>query len=264
MKLCTLASGSSGNSVFLEHGNTRVLIDSGRSGKYIENALEAIGEKADAINAILVTHEHIDHIRSVGTLARRHNVPIFATRGTWEAIMRDNRISRIDEKHIKKFDLGEEFSIGDLGVHPFAIPHDAACPVGYRFIMGSEMAIVATDIGHFSEEVEDNVLLAKYAVLEANHDERMLENGDYPIHLKKRILSDRGHLCNRLSSEIAVKMVESGTEHIIFSHLSSDNNSPYLVQKEATSAFARHSIKENEDVRIIVAPRENISEMIVA
>ncbi|MDR1101717.1 MAG: MBL fold metallo-hydrolase [Clostridiales bacterium] len=262
MRFCALSSGSSGNSAFLEHKNVRVLIDCGRSGKHIEAALREIGENAEDLRGILVTHEHIDHIRGVGVLARRFNLPVYATCGTWEAMARSGQIGEIPERNVRRFNCGDEVDFGAFCAKSFRTPHDAAQPVGYRFELGAKSVVVATDIGHVSAEVEENIYGADVALLESNHDIDMLEQGEYPPYLKLRILGENGHLSNRAAAGIAAKMVKSGTSHLILGHLSEKNNTPELARREVFEAMDKIKAKVGQDVKIGVASRHCVSELI--
>ena len=264
MKICTLSSGSSGNSAFLEHKNTKILIDCGLSGKHIENCLKSIGEEPENINYILVTHEHIDHIRGLGVLSRKYNIPIFASHKTWKWMLMNNRIGNISTQNIREFQTGEEIFLKDISVKSFPTPHDAVDPHGFRFECDGHIAVLATDIGHISTEIENNIANCECAILEANHDEQMLTNGAYPEYLKERILSDYGHLSNRISAAFASKMVSNGTKHLILSHLSSENNTPTCVTTEMQKSFNQISAKSGSDFTFQIAPRYEPSEVITA
>ena len=175
-KLCTLVSGSSGNAVFLSHNGTNVLIDCGISGKQAASCLCDIDVEPSSIDYILVTHEHSDHTQGVGILSRRFDIPIIASRGTWNGM----NIGSIADKNIISFNNKCQMDVGGIGVTPFDIPHDAAEPTGYRFDLGNKRIAVATDIGHVNESVKMAVSGCEIVILEANYDADMLENGPYP------------------------------------------------------------------------------------
>lgn len=259
MKFCTLSSGSSGNCVYIEHNGFRILVDCGRSGKHIQGQMELIGEDAADVDAILVTHEHIDHIRGVGVLSRRYDLPVYATRGTWASIRREGKIGEFKAHNEREFISGDEIFLGDIAVKSFAIPHDAAEPVGYRFDLGSKICVVATDIGHISSEVEENIFGADIALLESNHDVQMLEQGEYPPFLKLRILGDRGHLSNRDAASVAARMVQSGTRHLILGHLSEQNNCPAIVREEMKRVMEKIGAKVGEDFTMEIAERHGVA-----
>ena len=262
MKLCTLSSGSSGNSAFLEHKGTRLLIDIGHSGKHIESCLDSIGEQPDAINYILITHEHIDHIRGIGVFSRKYNIPVFASHKTWNWIIENHKIGDIATANVREFQTGEELFLDNIIAKSFPTPHDAVDPHGFRFDCDGKIAVLATDIGHISKEVEENIYNSDVTILESNHDEKMLMNGEYPEYLKERILSDYGHLANRIASVVAAQMVEGGTQHLILGHLSNENNTPTLVQTEMEKSFNKISAKPNVDFTFQIAPRLSPSEVI--
>ena len=164
MKFCSLYSGSSGNSIFIASDNTRVLIDAGLAGKKIDEALKHIGEEASSIDGIFITHEHIDHIKGVGVLSRKYDIPIYAPHDTWVAM--ESTIGKIKEHNIKVMDRRSVVSIKDMDIKSFIIPHDAAAPVGYTINLDGKMASVATDFGTFTREIEDSIKdLACYAIM---------------------------------------------------------------------------------------------------
>jgi len=262
MKFCTLTSGSSGNSAFIEHKGTRLLVDCGMSGKHIESCLQSIGERPEAINYILITHEHIDHIRGVGVFSRKYNVPIYASTKTWDWILNRSAIGNIASFNVKTFQTNEEIFLDNISVKAFKTPHDAVDSHGFRFECDGKIAVLATDVGHISPEVEENILRCDAAIFEANHDERMLQEGEYPAFLKERILSDYGHLPNRISAQIASKMIENGTKHLIFSHLSKENNTPEKVNSEMEKAFDKIGAKSGQDFTFQIAPRMEASEVV--
>jgi phosphoribosyl 1,2-cyclic phosphodiesterase len=262
MKFCTLSSGSSGNCVFVEHNGFRVLVDCGRSGKHIETQLGAIGEDAGNISAILVTHEHIDHIRGVGVFSRRYDLPVYATRGTWASIRKGGKIGEFKAHNEREFISGDEIILGDMAVKSFAIPHDAAEPVGYRFDFGNQTCVIATDIGHISSEVEEHIYGADTALLESNHDVKMLEQGEYPHYLKLRILGNKGHLSNRDAAGVAAKMVQNGTKRLILGHLSEQNNCPNIVRDEIHKVMGRIGAKVGKDFDLEIAERHGVAEAV--
>jgi len=176
----------------------------------------------------------------------------------------NNRIGNISTQNIREFQTGEEIFLKDISVKSFPTPHDAVDPHGFRFECDGHIAVLATDIGHISTEIENNIANCECAILEANHDEQMLTNGAYPEYLKERILSDYGHLSNRISAAFASKMVSNGTKHLILSHLSSENNTPTCVTTEMQKSFNQISAKSGSDFTFQIAPRYEPSEVITA
>ena len=205
MKFCSLYSGSSGNSIFIASDNTRVLIDAGLAGKKIDEALKHIGEEASSIDGIFITHEHIDHIKGVGVLSRKYDIPIYANDNTW-AVMEKN-IGKIKEHNIRIMDRRSSIAIKDLEIRSFNIPHDAIAPVGYTVSSGGKNASVVTDFGVFTEEIRDNIIDSDIILLESNHDINMLRMGPYPYNLKLRVLGENGHLSNEDCGNAIVSLI---------------------------------------------------------
>ena len=194
LTLCPLFSGSSGNSVYIACGGVRILVDAGVSATRVEANLREIGVDIRDIDAILVTHEHVDHIRGLGVLCRRYGLPVYANEGTWDGILQKE--SGIPQRCVRTFVTGENFYIGGVDISPFHIPHDANDPVGFSLNAQGLKCGVATDIGHISDEWMNAVSGCQALVLEANHDVEMVQRGPYPFKLKRRILSRNGHLNN--------------------------------------------------------------------
>lgn len=198
---CTIASGSSGNSLFMGTKHTKILIDAGVSGKRILEGLEKLSLTGDQIDALFITHEHIDHVKGAGVFSRKFDVPIYATMETWDAM--EGILGKIAPRNKRFVYEGEPCVINDLCVKPFAIPHDAAAPVGYSVFAGEKKITVATDIGHVTDTIRENITDSDILLLESNHDEDMVKKGRYPWNLKQRILGERGHLSNRTAGRIA-------------------------------------------------------------
>jgi phosphoribosyl 1,2-cyclic phosphodiesterase len=262
LRFCTLVSGSSGNSSLVAAGSTKILVDSGRSGKHIESCLRNVGTAPEELDCILVTHEHIDHTASVGIMSRRYNIPIYTTYGTWEGMQNANMLGRIDEANKNIINSLTPFVIKDIEITAFPIPHDAAEPVGYIFKTPKACAVVATDMGYLCDEAKDALYGADIVLLESNYDIDMLQNGGYPYPLKQRILGANGHLSNKDSALFAVRLAESGTRHIVLGHLSQQNNTPECAMSEVAREFASNGIKIGRDVNISVAPRHGAGELI--
>lgn len=257
MNLCSLRSSSSGNAILVYNQKTKILTDCGISGKIAENALIEAGISPLEISALLVTHEHIDHIKGVGILSRRYNIPIFANEKTWNEM--HGIIGNIDEKDIKIIKNYEDFEIGDIGVKSFEIPHDAADPVGYSFFSDNKKISVATDIGVLKKSLFSAIQKSDIVLLESNHDINMLDIGSYPFPLKQRIKSDIGHLSNDDAGKAAEFLVRMGTENIMLGHLSKENNYPLLAFKTVENILNNADIKVGKDVKLKVAGRDEIS-----
>ena len=260
MRVCTLTSGSSGNSTYVSDGRTSVLIDAGLPGKRIEEQLDGIGVSGRDIDAIFVTHEHDDHITGVGVLARRFDIPVYANRATMEYLDSMGKLNRIMPEKLIVFENNVSFICGTFVVKAFPIPHDAADPVGYRFTSGSVSVAISTDIGVITEDIRQGTLGCSVVLLEANHDVEMLRNGPYPYPLKKRILSDHGHLSNEVSASYACELAQNGTKTIILGHLSEENNRPELAFEAVTKGLKEKDLLDS--CRVILAPRYSHGEMI--
>ena len=241
MKFCSLYSGSSGNSIFIASDNTRVLIDAGLAGKKIDEALKHIGEEASSIDGIFITHEHIDHIKGVGVLSRKYDIPIYANDNTW-AVMEKN-IGKIKEHNIRIMDRRSSIAIKDLEIRSFNIPHDAIAPVGYTVSSGGKNASVVTDFGVFTEEIRDNIIDSDIILLESNHDINMLRMGPYPYNLKLRVLGENGHLSNEDCGNAIVSLIKSDKKkQIMLGHLSGTNNHPDLAYQTVVDVHSANGI----------------------
>lgn len=249
----SLISGSSGNASLITYKNTIILTDCGMSGKKLEASLGELDISGADISAILVTHEHIDHTRGVGVVSRKYGIPVYATSETFE----NAQIGNISDKHIINPD--EDFEIGNIGIHAFSISHDAANPVGYSFFTGSKKTTVATDTGVITDKIAENILGSDEILLESNHDVDMLMYGSYPYSLKKRILSDCGHLSNDCASSVCVELLKSGTKKIMLGHLSDENNTPEIAYETAKNAFEKAGAKVGGDITLSVAGRYKIT-----
>jgi phosphoribosyl 1,2-cyclic phosphodiesterase len=251
-----LFSGSSGNATLVYSGRTKILIDAGISGSRLEEALRNAGEDIRDVRGILITHEHNDHIAGAGVLSRKHDIPIYATDGTWQAGTR--KLGNVHSRHIRVIDKAE-FYINDLLIEPFAIPHDAADPVGYCVSCGNRRVAVATDMGWFPQSVEYRLHACDLVLLEANHDLSMLVSGRYPRSLKDRIRSRKGHLSNDEAGAAAVKLVAAGVTSILLGHLSRENNDEPIAYRTVTDALLAQGITPGRDMSLGVAFRDQVT-----
>lgn len=255
LELYSLISGSSGNSSLVTDGKTHILIDCGTSGKRIFNALSELCIPPEGISAIVVTHEHIDHTKGVGVVARKLKVPIYATGGTHRTM----NAGVIPDDCIYHINADIPFAVGDIEITPFEIPHDAAEPCGFTFTDGFTKAALATDIGEMSKNILSRLYGSKQIILESNHDIDMLRYGDYPFPLKQRILGSHGHLSNESASYAALQLVKNGTEHIMLGHLSEHNNLPEIAMMETFNRLTDNGIRVGTDVTLQVAQRYEIT-----
>lgn len=260
IKFCSLYSGSSGNSLFISDGNTKLLIDAGLSAKKIIAALQSIGENPEEISAILISHEHIDHTRGVGILSRKFHMPIYANEKTWATM--EKEIGPVEACNKIAFETGIQFSIGEIGIKAFPIPHDASEPVGFNFFTQDKKITTATDIGHINQEVLSCLELSDLILLESNHDVEMLKIGPYPYPLKRRILSEIGHLSNEMAGKVVAYMAEKGTKFFFLGHLSKENNFPELAFQTVCNAVTEKQIAIGKDIMLEVALRDRVSRII--
>jgi phosphoribosyl 1,2-cyclic phosphodiesterase len=234
VKFCVLASGSSGNAALLATEKTRILVDAGLSMKELGKRMAAVGENLEDIDAILITHEHSDHIAGLPVLARRLKKPkpFFLTRLTGPAIDWDESVPVLEP-----FQAGANFQIGDIEVQSFSIPHDAIDPVGFCFEAQGVRIGIATDLGYIPESVKYHLRRVHVLLLEANHDIEMLKVGPYPWSVKQRVMSRVGHLSNLVMSDYLMEELDTCTEHVILGHLSEHNNHPEIVRDAASRAL---------------------------
>ena len=263
MRMCSIASGSSGNCIYVGSDDTHLLVDAGISKKRIEAGLEKLEIKGDELEGILVTHEHSDHIQGLGVFSRKYGVPIYATPGTIEGIKSCSGLGKLPEGILHPITVDQKFTLGDITIDPFAISHDANEPSGYRMECCGKSAAVATDLGTYNDYIVKKLENLDAVLLEANHDVHMLEVGGYPYHLKRRILGDRGHLSNELSGRLLCDILHDNLKHIVLGHLSKENNYAKLayetVKLEVTLS---DNIYKGEDLDMAVARRDMISEII--
>ncbi|MCR4436313.1 MAG: MBL fold metallo-hydrolase [Clostridiales bacterium] len=260
IKFCSLFSGSSGNSIFLSANGTKLLIDAGLSARKIVEALYSIGEEPSKLNAILVTHEHIDHIRGAGVLSRKFNLPVYANENTWEQMERE--IGPMNVKNKMVFNTGREFEVGEVCAKAFSIPHDAAEPVGFNFFIQDKKITTATDIGHINRELLQHFERSELLLLESNHDIEMLKVGPYPWHLKMRILGERGHLSNEMAGKVVAYLAEKGTRRFLLGHLSKENNFPELAYQTVCNELSEKKIIPGWDVTLDVVLRDRVGKVI--
>lgn len=254
LRFSPLYSGSSGNAVYVGCDDTHLLVDAGLSGSKIVQGLECMGVDPKKLSALLITHEHIDHIRGVGVLSRKFNLPVYATEGTWLA-MKD-KLGAIPERNVRVFEPHTNFFLGSIDILPFSTPHDAAASVGYAFECCGAKFALATDIGCVRDSWLKYVLGADAVLLESNYDPDMLQAGPYPFDLKKRILSRRGHLSNDDAGETAVKLIEHGARQILLGHLSKENNFPELALRTTETILRLSGIEPGTDADVRVALRD--------
>ena len=233
MQLTVFASGSSGNCALLSSGDTHVLLDAGISMRRTETALAQVGRKISEIAGVLITHEHSDHIAGLRMLLKYYRLPVYAPRTVANRLR--GMLPEI-EGCLRVVPVGEAFRVGGVSVLAFHTMHDTDESVGYR-VTGSGVFALATDLGCVTDEVMSGLRGADTVLIESNHDEQMLSYGPYPAHLKRRILSERGHLSNEACAQLARALAESGTARIVLGHLSRENNRPELAYETSRAAL---------------------------
>lgn len=251
-KFCSLYSGSSGNSLFVENDNAKILIDAGESAKKIVEALNSINVDIKDIDAILVTHEHKDHVKGLGTLSQKYNIPVYANNETWEAM--PDQSTKINDSNKNQFIAYEDFAIKDLIISPFKIPHDAANPCGYNISFKNEKISIATDLGHISEDILCKLEKSSFVLLESNYEPKMLDVSSYPYVLKQRIKGPKGHLSNKVAGETISNLINSGLKTVMLGHLSKENNFPELAYKTVVEELIANHFDENA-IKLSVANR---------
>ncbi|MDN4081389.1 MBL fold metallo-hydrolase [Paenibacillus polymyxa] len=230
-----LSSGSTGNATVVRNEDTTLLIDAGLSAKRIDELLKERDLSGEELDGILVTHEHSDHVKGLGAMARKYNLPIYANEKTWFAI--SNAVGQIADDNRRILETGATREFESLRVESFGISHDAAEPVGYSFYDGTEKLSVATDLGYVSDKVKQAISDADVLVLEANHDVEMLRMGRYPWNIKRRILSDIGHLSNEMAGAILSELLTGRTKRTYLAHLSRDHNMMELAKLTVRGAM---------------------------
>lgn len=263
MELFSIASGSSGNCICVGDMGCHVMIDAGISGKRIDAGMNEMGLKMQDMAAVLVTHEHSDHISGLGVISRKYGLPIYATQGTIDAICASSSVGSIDEGLFHPICPEEVFCVGDMEIYPMGVSHDAADPVAYLISRGKKRIGVVTDLGCYNSRMVAQLQGLDALLLEANHDVNMLQVGSYPYPLKQRILGDRGHLSNESSGQLLGQLLHDNMKHIMLGHLSKENNYARLayetVRLEVTLGDNPY---RGSDFPITVAPRSEVSERV--
>ncbi len=248
MRFSVLASGSTGNAIFVESGEHSFLVDAGLSGKQMEGLFQGIERKMSDLTGILVTHEHSDHIKGVGIVARKYKLPIYANEKTWTAM--NHLIGEIPTEQKFQFDMETVKTFGNLSIESFGVSHDAAEPMFYVFHEGQKKLVLITDTGYVSDRMKGIISNADSYVFESNHDVQMLRMGKYPWNIKRRILSDVGHVCNEDAAIAMSEVIGDRTKHIYLAHLSLDNNMKDLARMSVGQTLESRGIGLGEQVNL--------------
>lgn len=259
LRFCSFSSGSSGNSYLVRSEKTAILIDAGISGKKILEGLAYTGTAPGEVKAVMVTHEHSDHVQSLRVLHKRlPEMMTYSNLSTWECI-RD----RVPEGRHIAFESGDEFNVGDIHVRTFPTSHDAAESVCYSFFKGGSQVTVLTDTGYISEDIYNEIRGADLLALEANHDPNVLYMGRYPYYVKRRILGDKGHLSNDAAAECIVRLQteDAKRRRVLLAHLSKENNSPELAMMTIRNSLQEEDIYPGDELLLDVLLRDRVSDI---
>ncbi len=261
LKFCSLSSGSSGNALYIESNKTKILVDAGFSGKTIEKLLLDANILPETLDAILITHEHSDHVKGAGVLSRRYNIPILANEETWLAMLK--KVGKIDDKNIIVFKNDIDFTLRDLDIHPFSTYHDSANSCGFVLNKNNKKISILTDTGIINERMKKTISGSDIYLLEANHDINMLKNGSYSYNLKKRILSVRGHLSNEDCAYTLGELLTGKQEQVILAHLSEENNTEALAYNTVNHYLTGLGLDTTRDINLTLASRNSVSNEII-
>ena len=256
IKFISFGSGSDGNCYLLYTENDGMLIDTGVGLRKLRNYFNENKLSLSMVKRVLITHDHADHINSVGSFSNKYNVPIYTTQQVHDGINRNYSVSdKLKKENTKYLTKGETVQLGDFSVTPFEVPHDSSDNVGYKIVCGDVVFCLMTDAGYVTDEMKEYIKVANYLVIEANHDVSMLRDGHYSKYLKERISGQGGHLSN---NDAAQALVENATEclhHVWLCHLSNENNHPELARKTIESVLRDHGIIVGVDFQLDVLPR---------
>lgn len=262
MNLCSIASGSSGNCIYLGEEDGGILIDAGISRKRIVTGLERKGLSLDDIKAIFITHEHSDHISGLGPVLRKNPIPVYATADTVSAIWEKTNMNNISPELFHSIRPEEEIEAGEMLVRPFSISHDAVDPVCYTVEKQGKRAAVATDMGCFDDTIIRVLGQCDSVLIEANHDINMLQVGPYPYSLKMRILGNKGHLSNTSCADLIKEILHKDLKHLVLGHLSRENNFPQLAYRTVLDELEKTETWGTLDTRLMVASRDEPTELL--
>ncbi len=255
-EFCTLASSSSGNCAFLKADGESFLIDAGISCRAIVNGLKLLNAQPNELNAVFITHEHSDHIKGLKVFLKNYKIPVYSTPEVLNYLAKNDLVPADAVLREMKDNRCDDFSAQIIS---FDTPHDSVHSVGYRIHTKSGAVGIATDLGYMSDEVRENLYGCKTILIESNYDRAMLECGSYPYYLKRRIMSDRGHLCNDDCAGQLYTFIENSAEHILLGHISRENNLPHLAYATAVQALSECGARENTDFTVVAAPASEMS-----
>lgn len=257
LRFISFGSGSSGNCYYLATTTDGLIIDSGIGIRTLKRYFKDYGVTLNSVHNILITHDHADHIKSVGFLSNDYNIPVHTTKEVHDGIRRNYCVNKkVPTEQIRYIEKGVTYEVGEFKVTPFAVPHDSTDNVGYRIEYGDIVFCLITDAGCITDDMKYNISIANYLVMEANHDEEMVEGGPYPDYLKKRILSASGHLSNKNCAKVIAENMSENLRMIWLCHLSEENNHPELARKTVESVFRSYGIVIGKDLQMEVLRRK--------
>lgn len=256
LTIAPLFSGSGGNCIWIGDGKTSVLIDAGKSCAQIVREMKKIGESPENLSAILITHEHSDHISGIGAVSRKFNIPVYANEDTWEQTAK--KCGEIKAANIRVIDR-DDFYIDSLGIQPFELSHDAAHPFGYSVMSGKGKVTIITDTGIITNKLLKFAYGSDIVLLEANHDTDMLNQGPYPYPLKQRILSPKGHLSNETAAKATLQLAINGVRGILLGHLSETNNEYGLALNAVSEHLKQNGITAGKHISLKTALRDGVT-----
>ncbi len=256
LSIAPLFSGSSGNSIFIRSKSACILVDAGVSCTKIRGELQKLDVRMEDLSGILVTHEHIDHIRGLAIISKNYDIPIYANAQTWELLL--PKLPDMSAKNVREI-TAEDFYINDLCVQPIELSHDAACPFGYALVSRGKKVSVLTDLGHVTRKIIDAAAGSSIVLLESNHDVDMLSAGPYPYRLKHRILSGKGHLSNDAAAGAALELAKTGVKGIILGHLSQQNNLEELALQTVSGFLGSKGVQVGRHLAVTLARRDGIT-----
>ena len=253
LEFCNLYSGSSGNCLFVRTKHTKILIDCGTSHKKVCEGLNMIGESIDNIDAIFITHEHSDHIQSVGMTSQKYDIPVYANIETWNSMPKQEE--KVSSSNKMLFTNDNDIHFNDLIIHPFSTPHDAANPCGFSIHNGKKKISIATDLGHVEDRLLKELENSSFILLESNYDPEILKVSKYPFPLKQRIAGPNGHLSNNTAGKVISYLTKKDLKQVILGHLSKENNFPELAYQTVVEELMANNIDFNQ-LKINVASRQ--------
>jgi phosphoribosyl 1,2-cyclic phosphodiesterase len=262
LKFISFGSGSSGNCYYLYTETDGLLIDAGIGVRTLKKHFKNYGLQMTSIHHLLITHDHADHIKSVGSISNDYSVSVYTTNSVHNGIENNYCVrKKINNGCVKVIEKDKSFQLGDFKVTPFEVPHDSSDNVGYKIEHDGVIFVLMTDIGHITDDMHQYIGEANYLVIEANHDEEMVSNGPYPAHLKVRILGPNGHLSNSECGNALAEYATPELKHVWLCHLSEENNHPVLAQKTIETTLKAHGIIAGVDFKLEVLKRKIPSEI---